>query len=70
MIYQQAMLTQEGCDFERTLEILDKAKGVAKTLGENARVAQMRGSCLGHLKRYEEAKEAFKVNNFYHLLNI
>merc|ERR1711941_76114 len=59
IIYQQAMVCHEACNYEATLNLLEKAKTESKDAGDAGRCSQLRGSALAHLKRYDEAKSAY-----------
>jgi len=59
ILYQQALVSHEACNYNSVLDILEKAKTEAQNAGDTARYSQLRGSALAHLKQFDEAKNCY-----------
>mmetsp|Transcript_15911 Transcript_15911/g.62167 ORF Transcript_15911/g.62167 Transcript_15911/m.62167 type:complete len:549 (+) Transcript_15911:159-1805(+) len=59
VLFVQAMLSHEGCDFPKTLELLEKMEGKENGIADNARKWYLRGSCAAHMGDSATAKEFY-----------
>lgn len=57
--FVQAMLSHEGCDFPKTLEILQNVEGKENGIADECRKWYLKGSCAAHMGDSDTAKEFY-----------